>query len=277
MSKIDPLLINDFNDSDVSDASDVAENLYSPKPARHSLEVINGHIDKYNMPTSSSDHWTIPTELVQKNTFTGTGMVGATGNVDFFHQPHFENLIRKEIYGPDDNSAGKSDAADLVEDDDFLPVPGLGVEFFLPYDCSLVLLTWNVHYEDDAPFTNGYTGDEGLTISSTVYGAAYGSNTAGIFGGGRRTWLRLYLDDAWVQGQERITFPGKQVGFAYDGFWESFDFQPCQGTRHAQKYWNGHHGARDLAKGWHSAGVRIFSNSNQARLRVRGMRYIYFR
>ena len=96
MSKIDPLLINDFNDSNASNAGDVAENLYSPKLAQHSLEVINGHIDKYNMPTSSSNQWTVPTELVQKNTFTGSGMVGATGNVDFFHQPNsfFPMIVR---------------------------------------------------------------------------------------------------------------------------------------------------------------------------------------
>lgn len=269
MSKIDPLLINNFVDANKSNAEDVAENFYYPEAARHSLEVINGHIDQYNNPPSSHpDSWRVPTELVQKNTFTGGSMVGATGNIDFFRRPNFDGVYKQTIYGPDDNTTG-ADRDALAEEGDWQPVPGANAELYLPYDCSLVLFTWNVHFEDDAPFRDH---DSSNSISASL-NADIATTGNGLNAGGRRTWLRFYLDNAWVQGQERITFPGKILP-GKDGV---ADYRPPLGLRYHQKYWNGHHAATTLTKGWHSAGLRIFSNSTQARLRVRGIRYIYFR
>jgi len=272
---------NLFTDGQASDAEDVSDNIYNPSGAASSLEHINGHLEKVNLPAATdSTFWEIPTEVVQKNTFTGGSMVASTGNLDFFREPHFADSFRENVYGPDlavdgdaiqylrewsDGSESMVDTTvEFAQDEDFIPIPGASISFYLPYDCTLVMLTWNIQFEDD--------GDNGNTMEPTLVVGEQGSRTTKT-----RTWLRLYLDNAWVEGQERITFPHMTKPRA-----SGSDYYLPSSTFYGPRYWNGHHAAytgdgTGLNKGWHSASIRIYSNSNQARVRVRGIRHVYFR
>ena len=301
MAKILDSQWNLFSDGQVSDADKVSDNIYKPGISTSSLEHINGHLDRLNVPVStSSEYWKIDGSLVQKGTFTGGSMVGATGNLDFFRNPHFADTHRENVYGPDEqlDSDGKSSSISYFDpateqvfssgvvfptDEDFVPVPGASIEFYLPYDCTMVLFTWNVQFEDD--------GDSGYSQASTFLPPFLASlvgpdrNAYYVYGltGSQavltRTWLRFYIDDAWVPGQERISYPDKRRPYKD----VSNRRLPSSGSiTKAPRYWNGHHAAStsdntQLTKGWHSASIRIYSNSNQSRVRVRGIRHVYFR
>lgn len=286
MAKILDNQWNVFTDGQTSDADKVSDNVYKPGGSYSSLEEINGHLDKQNLPGAADpEYWLITSDLVQDNTFTGAGMVGSTGNVDYFRKPMFQDRWRNKTAGPDELLDASSvryrttiNTNDYFPPDnvDFVPVPGANIEFYLPYDCSLVLITWNAHFDDDGD--HGTFGDGGSTRTYDLnsYKAGEYSDSTGF----TRTWLRFYLDDEWVEGQERYTYPFKQRPSEDGGIVNSLYFpggQLMQG-----RYWNGHHAAAvsngtGLTKGWHSAGLRIFSNSNQARVRCRGIRYVFFR
>ena len=290
MSKIISGKWNLFSDNQVSDAGRVSDNIYKPDTGGDSLEHINGHLDSQNLPAAADpEHWFVSGDVVQDNTFTGASMVGSTGNADFFRDPLFQDVWRHKIFGPDEPIGGDPGEDDfeklrregdslLTGDTDFIPIPGAGVEFYLPYDCTLVLITWNVHFDDD--------GDQGKKISKEgdhQFGTqAYaGRSLESKTDRNTRTWLRFYIDDAWVEGQERITFPLKSRPSSESSLPDPTLYLPG-GELNQGRYWNGHHAAAvsngtGLTKGWHSAGLRIFSNSKQARVRVRGIRHVYFR
>lgn len=272
MPKILDIQWHIFNDDQVSNADDVSENIYFPGASRGSLETMNGHLDGQNLPAfATTDYWAVPSELVQDNTFTGGSMVGATGNMDFLRNPLFSDAMRIEVFGPDELGGTQSNGEQNADDEDFKSIPGASMEFYLPYDCSLVLITWNIQFEDDAPITNT---KNALSIGDDYARPGDTANTST----NARTWLRLYVDNSWVPGQERITHPYKYTAYQ-DAY---FNRYPPTGDVHAARYWNGHHAAATsngtgLSKGWHSASIRLFSNSSQARVRVRGIRHVYFR
>ena len=278
MAKILDNQWNVFSDGTVSDASAVSDNIYKPSTSYSSLEHINGHLDQQNLPvTTSSDYWLIGPDAVQDNTFTGNGMIGVTRNADFFRNPLFIDKIRETLYGPDplteDGAMKQIDNTLVADDDDFIAIPGGGIEFYLPYDCSLVLFTWNVQFDDD--------GDNGPNPADRAYFLPLSMNAGTANSVNTRTWLRFYVDDAWVEGQERITQPTKLKATGTGGFGGGTRYMPG-GDPRGPRYWNGHHAAAvsnntGLTRGWHSAGLRIFSNSNQARVRIRGIRYMFFR
>ena len=270
MPKILDIQWNIFDDNQVSNADDVSENIYFPGASRGSLETMNGHLDGQNLPAfATTDYWEVPSELVQDNTFTGGSMVGATGNMDFFRDPLFMDAERTEVFGPDESGGTTSTGEQNAEDEDFTSIPGASMEFYLPYDCSLVLITWNIQFEDDAYPATTEDGKDGSYVRP--------SSTAN-----NRTWLRLYVDNSWVQGQERITHPYKYTAGVERFSGAIINRWAPSGDMHAARYWNGHHAAATsngtgLSKGWHSASIRLFSNSSQARVRVRGIRHVYFR
>ena len=301
MAKILDSQWNVFSDGQVSDADKVSDNIYKPETGYSSLEHINGQLDQLNVPNAAStEYWEVNGDVVQDGTFTGGSMVGATANIDFFRDPHFADTHRENTFGPDEvvdptsNEIGKvsyydQDSQQSVDtttifhtDEDFVAVPGASIEFYLPYDCSLVLFTWNIQFEDDGD--SGYDGNSyyPILISKLLQAERLSYNVYGLTASQfflTRTWLRFYIDDAWVPGQERITYPNKRRPFMDGG-------NPHLPHSHAHslapRYWNGHHAAStsngtQLSKGWHSASIRIYSNSNQSRVRVRGIRHVYFR
>ena len=279
MAKILDAEWNLFSDSTVPDADQVADNIYKPSQSYSSLEHINGHLDQQNVPIATSpDYWLVGPDAVQDNTFTGNGMIGVTRNVDFFRNPLFVDKIREELYGPDplvddDGQMNQIDNTLVADDEDFIAIPGACIEFYLPYDCNLVLFTWNVQFDDD--------GDNGPDPETRVATFPISSNAGTAGEMNTRTWLRFYVDNAWVEGQERITQPTKLKATGHNAFLGGTRYMPG-GDPRGPRYWNGHHAATvanntGLTKGWHSAGLRIFSNSNQARVRIRGIRYMFFR
>ena len=228
---------NVFSDGDVSDAEKVSDNIYKPSTSYGSLEHINGHLDQQNLPVATdSTFWTIGSEVVQDNTFTGGSMVGATRNMDFFRNPLFIDAWRENIYGPDptldasgeENKVGPGASGLIVADDeDFVVIPGASISFYLPYDCTLVLFTWNIQFDDD--------GDQGPNADRThFHPLSEQSGTTNL----TRSWVRFYLDDAWVQGQERITYPTKLIATK-----DTSEKWLPGGDPRGPRYWNGHHAA----------------------------------
>lgn len=121
-----------------------------------------------------------------------------------------------------------------------LPIPGGNATFFVPY-AAMVVLTWTVFW------TN---------ISDDA---------------DEKTLMHLYIDDALTATQRRdvqrtsTTSANGVWGRAHDG-------------RIKNRYWTGHH-TLELAKGYHTAGLRIIADAAvpQSRVWARSFRYIIFK
>jgi len=144
--------------------------------------------------------------------------------------------------GTSDNIQGWFDGVTSPADEEnntFLPIPGAAVQFYVPYPAT-VLLTWQVNWVSDS------------------LGAA--------------SVLRLFFD-----GQKKASSQARRIQQtmfpAADG--ETFYLR----DRYKSRYWCGHELYTDVAKGYHSASLRLCGEENvkQTRVRARSMKYIIFK
>lgn len=117
-------LPNTFTDGNVSDAADIAQNIYDTTNTPESFEVINGAMDHGNHPGPGV--FKFDRKAIQRGAFSGGKSIGADCNLDYF-------------------GAEFADYTNSVEDDGYYKaLPGGAVSFHLPYTPSLVVFTWNV-------------------------------------------------------------------------------------------------------------------------------------
>ena len=175
------------------------------------MRAINGYLDSANLTGAlNSDH------VRDQSLASGKG-VAATGNLDCIAQAYTRAL---------------------EEEGSHIPIPGASIEFFLPYDPSLVIITWNISA-----------------------GNSIGKATV------EESQLHFFVDGAGVPGTKRRVGPCRLGANATTGqLYDDQDF------RHS-----GHTIITDMTKGFHSASLRLFVGSDMVRVRVRDMKVIWFR
>jgi len=206
---------NTFSDTATSDADDVMENLYTPQTTTpNSLDIINGSLDAVNK--ASDDN--LSRRKVQPFTFARPSMVGATANLDFLEDRWWQGV---------DLTSGDPDAQ-------FLPIPGGSIQYYQPWDASIVLICWQISWGTDS-----------------------GANTT-------NTPIKLFTSTTGSLNATR-----RQASHAVSG-----------GVRYGKgtdMFYQGHYALLSETAGWKQASLRICSDAEQTRVRVRNMIVIPFR
>ena len=83
-----------------------------------------------------------------------------------------------------------------------------------------------------------------------------------VYGDTKQLELKMYIDGT-LQNRQFRTLPEGRTG----------------STRyvHRDRIWSGHVAKTNMTSGWHSAHVAGFLNQNTARIRIRNMKYVYFK
>ena len=219
-------------DNNALSSSSVYGPLYSP--GRDSLEVLNGRLDADNLaPDFLVDYLSL-----QDGSVSGGGMTAGTRNIDYFGGTSDKIDGWFDGVGSTEMASGKKN---------YLPIPGAGVQFHLPFP-AFVLLTWQVSWVSDAK------SEKSSMIKLFVAGAPGYS-----YAFSRRCRRTMFKTIA---------------GTDYAKYDENF-----LRDRYKSRYWCGHRLLKNLDAGYHSASLRISANENikQSRVRARSMKYIYFK
>jgi len=203
---IDPIVA-----SSIMDADEVMESFnghYRPK----SLSMLNGGLENSNRDPS----WTIQSDHIRRSALCDGNMIGATGNLD-------QTSLSASTTETDANA--------------YKEIPGCGIEFYVPYTASVLILTWQI-----------------VAARATLYA------------GSTAVQLRLQYDGA-IQSDQVRTIPNNAASLG--GNLVRF--------LHRDRVWSGHIMKNNVAKGWHSASLTIFCNALQARLRIRNMKAVWFK
>lgn len=203
---------------ETTDAPKVMEAFYEEGMADNSFEIINGHLDTANLKKIDC----IGISQIKQNSLVNGKMIGQTGNLDY---------IRRTF--PKYSSSGGA----------YLPIPGASVEFYLPYDPSLVIFSWML------------TSINTINYSVTGTGTSWHENS-----------FRFALD-----GEEKTNYKRE----APSGQDTSSTGNPVQ--QHRTRLWSGQYIDTTLTKGWHSAGLEVFINSAMCRVRIRNMKVLWFK
>jgi hypothetical protein len=129
-----PTMTAVFADGSYANSTDFAESTYKPHstmPA--SFEVINGWLDVNNLKSG----FLVTNDMVQRGEISRVVQVGSTMTLDYFRD-QFNN----ETYSRDGYSAA-DDLASLV------PIPGATLTTYIVGQPYLILLTWNIWWEND--------------------------------------------------------------------------------------------------------------------------------
>ena len=207
-----------FSDGSSINPDQVNKNTYDESGS--SFRVVNGYLDSTNKATD----WSIEESQIRDQTLADGRMVGSTGNLDYIHV----------VFPKDNDDSGA-----------YQPIPGAGIYFYLPYDPSVVIITWTIQGVSNQTMAGRYTNDTGF---SNEY--------------------RFYVDNSFVAHQFR-------------SFASARDSDSLNVHRHwRDRIWSGHCLKTDLTKGFHRADVRVFNaagGTGTVRIRVRNMKVVYFK
>jgi hypothetical protein len=198
----------------VATASEINDNLYSTEAA--SGKKINGYLDATNLGASA----VVGETEIRDQTLANGLMVGQTTNLDYPF-PAFSG----------------DDATNITN---YRAVPGATQTFYLPYDASAVIITWNVEFMNSLELEN----------NSAKFNA------------------KLVVDGQVVPAQNR-EFPKARKG--------SSNAQVGQRSVARDSRWSGHSVHTTMTKGFHSVGVHIFITLGTVRVRVRNIKVIWFK
>lgn len=249
------------------DAPTIEDNLYfasdtaDPRP---SLEVINGWLDEDNLAAGE----VFSRRHVQAGEFTGTGAVGSTANLDYFDTSFNYNILREERNGAYPWDMRRNIPSDAELASKHIAIPGACCTFYIPESAGehvSVLLSWNIGWFNDGLFQPGLSGDQWVSNVSR---------------------LQLFWDDTPQAVQKRVCPPNCHRGPLLTG-------KHVNNRDHARVY-SGHKVVKGVASGWHTAALKVSAPNDggpygttgvvavshrvrQTRVRVRSMRYIWFK
>ena len=253
----------------------ISENLYFPvdtadlsgaPPLGGSLDVLNGQIDQSNMPPGQ----VVQRSKVRKQTFSGGGAVGSTANLDFF----------KNLWMGDSLATMQVEKSDSDLKGSYIPIPGAAVSFYLPYTAD-VLVMWNIGW-----FNDGSAGELLNLETPTDFVQIVG----GSLGRFNVSQIQLFHDNGFGVLQNNSNKRKCPPGY------NNLTNQSYLASKDNGRFWCGHKLIKNLVKGPHTAGLRIFAPFTtktenldlqtaghrdgvvqQTRVRVRSMRYLWFR
>ena len=154
-----------------------------------------------------------------------------------------------------------------------LAIPGASISFFLPYEAR-VLVTWQVTWTSDAARHGQGPGTPttGTRVTDAQTKNFPQPNTA----------VRFYLDDS-EYNKASLTRESREAMFTQPSWSSTGDFHPhALRDRYKSRYWSGHAFLGQnpaLAKGFHTASLRVASGRKvrQMRVRARSMKVMYFK
>ena len=250
-----------FVDGAVADPVPVEQAFYNQSVAgTGSLEVINGHLDRDNRQGA----WPVTKDHIQEGALSGGGAVGGNVNLDYFGDVFIGYNQALETLNPD--KAWQM----------YRAIPGGSVEYFLPYACSLVVLSWTIF----ASSMHDLTVPDNAGVGADREGRQADFDTTG----GK---IRLFVDGNVIPA--KIMEIPSMMHNTPGGIGTGGDMV---GT--FDRPWAGHillSQPAELTQGWHSASLRIAtvgqdsaippaqgdqSNHSQSRVRCRHMDYVYF-
>ena len=272
------------------------------------LHEVNGKLDAVNLDMDR----TITYEQIQHRALSGGRTVAGTANLDYF------NGVRYGIFGPfqdsqaekmnlslrnylflvtnqvglkerglvDKGLAGDVESQDTASRIDYtfknadatesaspIALPGASISFFLPY-AARVLVTWQVTWTSDAA-RHG----EGPNLPPT--GTRVTDEQAKDFPQ-PNTAVRFFLDGS-EYNKASLTRESREAMFTQPAWTSTGAFHPhALRDRYKSRYWSGHAflgQSNPLAKGFHTASLRVASGRNvrQMRVRARSMKVMYFK
>lgn len=255
-----PLVATPFAAGDVLDPERVAEGVYVPQSTPNNMAVMNGLIEKANLVGGYS----ITHDMVRPGAMATAVSRGQTANVDVF----------ADFFIGDYLATNFSDT--IARGQTFV-----GLRFYVPYDCTLVMLSWHVGVIVDG----GHRWKEGATSTANVYVAedeenhtvAANSHIPASAGSASQdsTLLVLHIDGVEQKPLSRRIKTGRasmlgkdyvatasstvkpMIGSGPDN-WTTEEFnEPCKPDH---RWWSGHFNIDSgdaLTKGWHTASIRV--------------------
>jgi len=202
-----------FTAAATTDADAVAKNLGSFEVPPQSCLTLNGYLSSENL-TDGAGVVRIEPRNLKSGAMVHASMQGSTANLDYFDS-WFKGLDRLATNTPLDAR--------------YLPIPGAGLTYFLPFAGVPVLLTWTLTW---------------VFVSADDYaGAGYSSSDHA------RSQVRLFIDDSSSGTEHSIRWAPQTSLLAVD--------IPARAISDGARWYTGHHLVIGQTAGWHSAGLRI--------------------
>lgn len=257
-----PLTSTPFVDGETLDADRVSAGIYEPQSTPASLGVINGFVDADNLGIGSGQG--IDYRMVRPGANATGKSVGQTANLDFF----------SEFY------EGEFD----INDYDEAMARGLtavGIRFYVPYDCSMVMLTWHVgvlvdgrhvrnatfglledlqHYATDAavgldvplPTTPAAITHHNTLLTLFINGTGLADVSRRIITGSHSLCGSTYVDSGVLKPLDdgSVSSSGATLTRPH---WSDVRYPD-------HRWWSGHYNIDSgdaLTKGWHTASIRV--------------------
>jgi len=130
------------------------------------------------------------------------------------------------------------------------PIPGAGLSYNLPYSPRFLLVTWQIMVTHDSGYLNGGTPKP------------------------KNAYIQLYHDGVKNASSLRA-IPSSNFFYIEGG--ADFSSSEIRFSAQRQRAYSGHVLIENPAAGKHSTGLRIHSEADQTRVRVRGFRVIAFK
>lgn len=209
---------NTFTDGTTASADPVMENFYSPNILPDSMEGMNGWLTDANTAGPPSA-WDITRPQIRPQSMSRARMVGLTAHADYL------DTMSKDL-------------------DQYVPIHGAGISFYLPRSPAALLLTWQIIGAGDENYGPGGS-DPDIALKAFIDGTALGSQ------------LRFVAAARYTVAPNVFRLPDRD------------------------RIWSGHasfFGSNAVSSGWHGAyiGVKKGVQAVQARFRIRNMKYIAF-
>lgn len=257
-----PLVTTPFVDGETLDADRVSAGIYEPQSTPASLGVLNGFADVDNLGLDSSNK--VDYRIVRPGANATGKSVGQTANLDFFAD-FFEGEFDIDDY---DEAMARG-------------LTAVGIRFYVPYDCSMVMLTWHVGLVVDGRHVRGTGGglEEDLEYGDAAEGfrGSIPDRPSDIVH--HNTLLTLFINgDAQQAISRRIQtgfnsmlgstyfdrgasqvkpLKGSNIGTAPDLFARPH-WSDVRAPDH--RWWSGHYNIDSgsaITKGWHTASIRV--------------------
>jgi hypothetical protein len=261
-----PLVTTPFVAGDVLDADRVADCAYTPNTTPTNFGILNGFVDDVNLDLGVTE--TVDYRMVRHGANGTAKSVGHTTNLDFFAD-FFEGEYDAMSF---DSAVERS-------------LTATGIKFYVPYDCTAVMLSWHVgvvvdgRHVQDAAF--GIYEDLDYPTSSADPDRTIGGHPAKPSDYvTSNTLLTLFVDDTPKKAVSRriITGSSSMLGSTYlsgtalksleDGTLTTKGPSGATSTRlwwnnigqTDHRWWSGHFimdNVNGIDKGWHTASIRV--------------------